>query len=171
MRSGNLAVAPGSFAVSSKPGSDGVRIAHDATTTIRSQSTNDHASSGRAGQNNPHRGGEIRSENRFASKHVLATLKSRTTAEARIWVREIIVGQMGLWNLCLNFGALRTVTLGTCRTHRSSVVSSPFLLFSRSKSFATSTATSRSSSPPNPASTSSLGPRNIPYGNPPYASM
>jgi len=47
--------------------------------------------SGRAGQNNPHRGGEFRSENRFASKHVLATLKSRTTAEARIWVREIIV--------------------------------------------------------------------------------
>ena len=125
--------------------------------------------SGRAGQNNPHRGGEIRSENRFASKHVLATLKSRTTAEARIWVREIIVGQMGLWNLDMNF--LRRVTLGTCRTHRSSVVSSPFLLFSRSKSFATSTATSRSSSPPNPASTSSLGPRNIPYGNPPYASM
>ena len=82
-------IAPGSIPVSSKSGSDGVRIAHDAT--IRSQSTNDHASSGRAGQNNPHRGGEIRSENRFASKHVLAALKSRTTAEARIWVREIIV--------------------------------------------------------------------------------
>ena len=59
-------IAPGSFAVSSKPGSHGVRIAHDAT--IRSQSTNDDAISGRAGQNNPHRGGEIRSENRFASK-------------------------------------------------------------------------------------------------------
>jgi len=84
-------IAPSSFAVSSKPGSDGVRIAHDAT--IRSQSTNDHAISGRAGQNNPHRGGEIRSENRFASKHVLATLKSRTTAEARIWVREIIASR------------------------------------------------------------------------------
>ena len=48
-------IAPGSLAVSSKPGSDGVRIAHDAT--IRSQSTNDHAISGRTGQNYPHGGG------------------------------------------------------------------------------------------------------------------
>ena len=51
---GNWQIAPGSFAVSSKPGSHGVRIAHDAT--IRSQLTNDHAVSGRAGQKNPHRG-------------------------------------------------------------------------------------------------------------------
>ncbi len=86
------AIAPGSIPVSSKPGSHGVRIAHDAT--IRSQSTNDHAHLGQGWTKQPSPGeGEIRSENRFASKHVLATLKSRTTAEARIWVREIIVSR------------------------------------------------------------------------------
>jgi len=65
--------------------------------------------SGRAGQKNPHRGGEIRSENRFASKHVLAALKSRTTAEARIWVREIIVVVLS-FNFCeLHPGDVRVV--------------------------------------------------------------
>ena len=48
-------IAPGSFAVSSKPGSDGVRIAHDAT--IRSQSTNDRAHLGQGWTKQPSPGG------------------------------------------------------------------------------------------------------------------
>ena len=98
---GNWQIAPGSFAVSSKPGSHGVRIALDAT--IRYQSTNDHAVSGRAGQNNPHRGGRDSKRKSIREQTRTGDAEEQDHRGGKDMGARDHRQSDGLWNLDMNF--------------------------------------------------------------------